>query len=192
VVAAEAAVAVVAEAIAPNVRSVLLPTIRTALDSYEVRQLGAALDWALPFQLVSKAKQPKLRQAVALQSQSDRPPLADRTPKHMPSDDAFPASEEISPYLLYRVTGEQIECAIWRLKEGEKALALFLSEDSAEAYKKETLSSDWQVYHPSRTDLLEILNQSTSSGILLAVLDPDDTQAKELFDLREVVKSSAF
>lgn len=99
-------------------------------------------------------------------------------------------SEEIFPYLVYRVSGEQMECAVWTLDEGHKALALFLTQESAKAYIEATdLDSDWKTFCPGRTDLLEILRQSTSAGIDLAVLDPDAKEAKRIFDLREVVKT---
>ena len=99
-------------------------------------------------------------------------------------------SEDIIPYLVYRILGEEMECASWRLDEGPTALALFLSEDTAKAYIEAIgLDSEWKSFCPSRTDLIEILRQSTSSGIDLAVLDPDANQAKRIFDLREVVKT---
>ena len=37
---------------------------------------------------------------------------------------------------------------------------------------------------------MEILKQSTYAGIFLAVLDPDHKEAKRLFDLREVLKTT--
>ena len=51
-------------------------------------------------------------------------------------------SEEIIPYLVYRILGEEMECALWRLAEGHTALALFLSEETAKAYQiaKEQIS----------------------------------------------------
>ncbi len=109
----------------------------------------------------------------------------------MVSDESANLSEEIIPYLVYRLCGEQMECAVWTLNEGHKALALFLSQESAEAYVTATnLGSDWKILCPARVDLLEILKQSTSAGIFLAALDPDDKEAKRLFDLREVVKTT--
>jgi hypothetical protein len=108
----------------------------------------------------------------------------------MTSNEAEIPGEEIFPHLVYRVSGEQMECALWTLDEGHKALALFLTQESAKAYIEAIdLESDWQTICPGRTDLLEILRQSTSSGIDLAVLDPDAKQAKRIFDLREVVKA---
>ena len=83
-----------------------------------------------------------------------------------------------------------MECALWTLDEGHKALAIFLTEESAETYIKATdLDSDWKTFCPGRPDLLEILRQSTSVGIDLAVLDPNAKEAKRIFDLCEVVKT---
>ena len=100
-------------------------------------------------------------------------------------------SEEISPFLAYRLCGEQMECALWKLKEGQQALALFLSQQSAEAYVNATgLGESWKIFCPARIDLLAIIKQTTAAGIFLAVLDPDDKEAKRLFDLREMVKAT--
>ena len=99
--------------------------------------------------------------------------------------------KEISPYLVYRLCGEQMECAVWMLKEGQQALALFLSQQSAQAYVKATgLGENWEIYCPARIDLMEIIKQSTAAGIFLAVLDPDDKEAKRLFDLRQMVNAT--
>ena len=74
----------------------------------------------------------------------------------MVSDEAVNLSEELSPYLVYRLCGEQMECAVWTLNEGHKALALFLSQENAEAFVKATdLGSDWKVLCPARADLLD-------------------------------------
>ena len=99
-------------------------------------------------------------------------------------------SEEINPYLVYRLSDEQMECAVWTLDEGQKALTLFLSQESAEVYVSATgLGEEWKIYCPARIDLMEIIKQTTASGIFLAVVDPDDKKAKRLFDLRQVVKA---
>lgn len=99
-------------------------------------------------------------------------------------------SEEINPFLVYRLCGEQMECAVWTLKEGQQALALFLSQESAEAYVNATgLDENWKIYCPAKIDLMAIIKQSTAASIFLAVLDPDDKEAKRLFDLREVVNA---
>ncbi len=106
-------------------------------------------------------------------------------------DDSPNVSEEILPYLVYRFCAEQMECAVWTLNDGHMALALFLSQESAEAYVKSTgLGSDWKTFCPAPANLLKILKQTTAAGIFWGVLDPDNNQAKRLFDLREVVKTT--
>ena len=108
----------------------------------------------------------------------------------MMSNETEIPSEEIIPYLVYRSLGEEMECALWTLDEGHTALALFLSEETAKAYIEAIgLDSEWKSFCPGRTDLIEILRQSTSLGIDMAVLDPNANQAKRIFDLREVVKT---
>jgi hypothetical protein len=107
------------------------------------------------------------------------------------SNESTDLGEEINPYLVYRLSGEQMECAIWTLNEGQQALALFLSQESAEAYVSATgLGEAWKFFCPARIDLLQIIKQSTTTGIFVAVLDPDDKQAKRLFDLRQIVSAA--
>lgn len=102
----------------------------------------------------------------------------------------FGPSHEILPYLIYRRRGDELECAVWQVQQGQQALALFLSAASAEAYiQAADLDSQWKVFCPGRSDLLEILQQSVSGGIWLAALDPDQQGAKRLFDLRRVVEN---
>ena len=96
--------------------------------------------------------------------------------------------EELSPYLLYRITGDQLECALWQLEDGRKALALFLSGDQATAYHQAThLGEEWKMLRPERRDLLEIIRTAYHSGVQLAVLDPDSTKAKRIFDLQDII-----
>lgn len=99
--------------------------------------------------------------------------------------------DEILPYLVYRIAGDQMECALWTLDEGHKSLALFLSEQSATTYVDATsLGPEWKIYQPIRGDLLRILKHSCDSGILFAVLDPDRQTAKRLFDLRQILNNT--
>ena len=98
--------------------------------------------------------------------------------------------EEIRPFLAYRRDGDQFECALWSLSDGPQALALFLTQDTAQAYLQAAqLSTDWQVFCPGPADLLQILRECTENGIEFAVLDPTEEQAKRIFDLRQVVQT---
>jgi hypothetical protein len=95
---------------------------------------------------------------------------------------------EIEPYLVYRLVDGQMECALWALADGQQALALFLSEQTAGGYQQAAaLDSAWRVFCPARNDLVEILRQCQASGIRLAVLDPDHEKARRIFDLTEVL-----
>jgi hypothetical protein len=97
-------------------------------------------------------------------------------------------SEELRPYIVYRMEDGQIECAIWQLKEGEKALALFLSADTAMAYRDATQAdAAWHVFRPTREGLVQLIRACYQVGIRFAVLDPDREKAKQIFDLEAVL-----
>src|SRR5260221_10500382 len=82
--------------------------------------------------------------------------------------------DEIEPFIVFRVANAQAECATWQVDSGAKALALFLSQESATSYRAASgLGDEWRVFRPKRAALLELLRASQASGITLAVLDPD-------------------
>lgn len=111
-----------------------------------------------------------------------------RDEKFMIDNESTDLSEEINPYLVYRICDDQLECAVWTLDQGHQALALFLSPESGDAYVNATdLGETWKIYRPAKIDLMAIIKQTIASGIFLAVLDPDQKEAKRLFDLREMV-----
>jgi hypothetical protein len=96
--------------------------------------------------------------------------------------------EEIQPFIVFRVAGGQAECATWQVQTGAKALALFLSAESAEAYRSAAgLGAEWRVIRPPRAGLLELLRASRQTGMTLAVLDPDREKARRVFDIGEVL-----
>ena len=100
-------------------------------------------------------------------------------------------ADEINPYILYRLDGSQVECALWQLQEGPRALAFFLSYDSAAAYHTSSgLASDWKVFRPARSALLELLRTAHASGVRHAVLDPDATKALRVFDIGEILQAA--
>jgi len=99
--------------------------------------------------------------------------------------------DEIQPYLIYRVIGDQFECALWELDDGEKSLALFLTPEAAAQYLAVAqLTADWKTMRPSKPNLLQILEHSLQAGIRYAVLDPDNEEARRLFDLDMVVAAA--
>src|SRR5437762_13008150 len=82
--------------------------------------------------------------------------------------------EEIEPFILFRIAGGEAECATWQVDTGAKALALFLSAESAEAYRAAAqLGPEWRIVRPPRAGLLELLRASEKAGVALAVLDPN-------------------
>ena len=96
--------------------------------------------------------------------------------------------DEIQPFIVFRIAGGQAECATWQIESGAKALALFLSKDSAAAYMSAAgLDADWQVFRPARDALLELLRTGRASGVAFAVLDPDKQKAKRVFDVGEIL-----
>lgn len=99
-------------------------------------------------------------------------------------------NDEVQPFVVYRIDGEQMECALWQFKDGPQALALFLSGDAATTYRSSAnLGAEWKVFSPGRDVLLELLRGCNEAGIAYAVLDPDLTQAKRIFSIPQVLKT---
>lgn len=99
-----------------------------------------------------------------------------------------PVADELSPYLLVRVVDDRAEFARWRVREGQDALAMFLTSDNAKAYAKNSLSGPgWQVVRPPRMSVLEVLRACHGAGVTLAVLDPDGEKAKRIFPIAEIL-----
>ena len=100
-------------------------------------------------------------------------------------------SDEIEPYVVYRIEGEQMECALWQLKDGQKALAFFLSGDTATTYRQvNNLGAEWKIFRPDKKVLLQIMKASHEGGIGYAVLDPDLEKAKRIFDIAAIVNAA--
>ena len=97
-------------------------------------------------------------------------------------------SDEINPYVVYRIVGDQMEFALWQFKDGQKALALFLSGDAATSYRAAAnLGDDWKIFCPAKESLLELFKRSDQIGIGHAVLDPDLEKAKRIFSICEIL-----
>jgi hypothetical protein len=99
-------------------------------------------------------------------------------------------SDEIEPYVLVRVQRGEAECAVWEVVGGHRAVALFLTEESARAYRDLAGLAGWQIVKPSREALRELLAACVAAGVRLAALEPDGAQAKRLFNLVTAVGSS--
>lgn len=99
--------------------------------------------------------------------------------------------EEIQPFLVCRAVAGQLECALWTLESGQRALTLFLSEESATAYLAAAqLAEPWRAFRPGREALVTILKECHATGVSYAVLDPDAASAKRLFDLKQVIDNA--
>jgi hypothetical protein len=100
-------------------------------------------------------------------------------------------SVEIEPYVVYRFVDANVEFALWRMIEGENALAIFQTADAANAYRKAVpLGDEWQLLQPTRSALLELLRAIVGAGVRYAVLDPDREKAKSVFDITAVVEAA--
>lgn len=98
-------------------------------------------------------------------------------------------ADEIYPFVIYRVDGQKVEFAMWRLAEGHDALALFLTDDNATTYQSAAkLEGEWKVYQPDRKALKEVLTECHTAGVRFAVLDPTGTEARTVFDLEQVIQ----
>jgi hypothetical protein len=81
-----------------------------------------------------------------------------------------------------------VECAVWQLHDGPQALALFLSGDSAAAYRQAAhLESGWKIFRPEKPALFALLKACHQAGIRYAVLDPDGEKARQIFDIQEII-----
>jgi hypothetical protein len=108
---------------------------------------------------------------------------------HQPGGDNV--SDEIQPYVVYRIDGGQMECALWQFRDGQKALALFLSGDAATSYREcANLGPDWKIFCPARDALLQLLKGCIQAGIVHAVLDPGLESAKRVFDIRAILSAA--
>ena len=100
-------------------------------------------------------------------------------------------SDEIQPYVVYRIEDDQMECALWQFKDGQKALALFLSGDAATSFKESAkLGAAWKIFCPAKEALLQMLRGCHEAGIGYAVLDPDLEKAKRIFNIHEILKAT--
>jgi hypothetical protein len=101
-------------------------------------------------------------------------------------------TDEIHPYLVYRIADGRLECALWQLREGPRALAMFLSGDSATAYRDAAHpGEEWKVFRPAKENLWQLLKECYHAGICYAVLDPDGDKAQRIFDIKSILSAAA-
>jgi len=105
------------------------------------------------------------------------------------STKALAVADEFYPFIVYLVDGQKVEFAMWRLAEGHDALALFLTEEKATAYRTSVKpDGEWKVYQPQREALKEMLTECFAAGVRYAVLDPNESEARTVFDLKQVIE----
>jgi len=96
--------------------------------------------------------------------------------------------DELNPYILYRLTGGEFECALWQIKDGPKALALFLTDEKAAGYRTAgQLDAQWQVFRPQRDALIELFKSCYQADVRHAVLDPTPEKAKRVFNIGDIL-----
>ncbi len=94
---------------------------------------------------------------------------------------------EIEPWLV--VVDDQV--AFWQLSEPPAAaLALFSDQAQAQAYVHGLNNPNCQVRQPSRRELLGLMISCYQQQVAYAVLDPNTTSARRIFQLREVLKAA--
>ena len=100
-------------------------------------------------------------------------------------------SDEIQPFVVYRIDGDQMECALWQFKDGQKALAIFLSGDAAVSYQAAAnLGAEWKIFCPAKEALRQLLLGCREAGIGFAVLDPDLEKAKRIFNIHDILHAA--
>jgi hypothetical protein len=98
---------------------------------------------------------------------------------------------ELQPWVVAVGDAEERSLAMWRLSETEQpALALFSSAGLAEAYAAKHVASCWQVAQPARSALLGVMIECYRQGVRLAVLNPAETSAQRIFNLRDVLRAA--
>lgn len=93
-------------------------------------------------------------------------------------------THELEPFLLVDVEAGG-RCATWRLAENDaEALAIFHESGTAEAYRSAIADGAcWHTIQPDRSQLAQILKAAIEAGVDYAVLDPDQSSAKRIFQL---------
>ena len=92
------------------------------------------------------------------------------------------------PFVIYRIVERQVELAMWTLSDGRRALVLFSGEESAQRYFTEAkFADDWKIFQPEQKMALDMMRAYAEAGAQLAVIDPSNGQAKEMYDIQEIL-----
>lgn len=114
-------------------------------------------------------------------------------PEEIPSGsgDAPPAGDELHPFVLWQPEADAARVALWQLADGQRAVALFHSDQTAAQYRATAgLEPTWQAVQPQRPALLALFRACLADGIRFAVLEPDARQARRIYDLQRIVQQA--
>lgn len=99
--------------------------------------------------------------------------------------------DEVEPFVAYRLDGDKMDFAVWPMPDGRRALALFLTAESARAFLgTSSHSGDWRIVRPTKSDLMTILEECWEAGTLHAVLDTGQEDKHVLFDIFDVLQAN--
>jgi hypothetical protein len=95
------------------------------------------------------------------------------------------------PFVLWRLEESAARVALWQLADGQRAVALFHSAQTAAHYRTSAgLEPTWQALQPARRELLALFRACLDAGIRFAVLEPDTRQARRIYDLQRIVQQA--
>jgi hypothetical protein len=115
-------------------------------------------------------------------------------PEEIPSGSGAspPAGDELHPFVLWQQEADAARVALWQLADGQRAVALFHSAETAAQYCATAgLEPSWQALRPERPVLLALFRACLDDGIRFAVLEPDARQARRIYDLQRIVQQAA-
>ncbi len=98
---------------------------------------------------------------------------------------------ELEPWVI--VTGKPPETSIatWQVAGGQDcSLAIFSSEANAAAYAEEYCPPSANVLQLSERKLIQLFVTCYEQGTRFAALDPDGTNARQMFVLRDVLAAA--
>ncbi len=98
---------------------------------------------------------------------------------------------ELEPWILLTELSGVTQPAFWQVSQGQAAsLALFSTAERAQAYAAALVCDNFRVNQPSRVTLISLLVECYKQGIRIAVLDPDASAAKRVFDIQQILKAA--
>lgn len=100
---------------------------------------------------------------------------------HQPTD--LPLDSQLRPWLLLSDDGP----ACWQMQDDRIAIAMFTSEVKARQYADAANIQDSQAVQPSPGDLVRTLIMCKAAALEIAVLDPTEQSARQVFDIAAIL-----